>query len=198
MFYPFIDHVVTELKTRFSNHHEGLVVVQHLTPFSLEEHTEDKLKSIQGYYGKFLGSDEGEDLVTDITKWKKKYENVALQDKPKSVSLALSECSAQTFPVLHKVFIIYLTTPVGSVSCERSFSVLHRLKLWMRSSMTEERLSGLAMMLAHRGTDYIPKSIEKRLIGVMYKMHYKSSSTMQNFCVFFQHSALLHLYAYKY
>ena len=38
----------------------------------------------------------------------------------------------------------------GSVSCERSFSALRRLKLWTRSSMTEERLSGLAMMLIHR------------------------------------------------
>ena len=44
----------------------------------------------------------------------------------------------------------------GSVSCERSFSALRRLKLWTRSSMTEERLSGLAMMLIHRGTNYMP------------------------------------------
>ena len=65
--------------------------------------------------------------ITDIIKWKKKYKKVALQDKPKYVSLALSECSAQTFPVLRKVFIIYLATPVGSVSYERSFSALRRL-----------------------------------------------------------------------
>ena len=103
---------------------------------------------------------EREDLVMDITKWKKKYENVAMADKPKTVSVALSECSSQTFQVLHKLLIIYLATPVGSVSCERSFSALRRLKLWTRSSMKEERLSGLAMMLVHRGTDYIPNPID--------------------------------------
>ena len=50
---------------------------------------------------------------------------------------------------------IFLTTPVGSVSCERSsLSTLRRLNLWTRSSMTKEGLSGVAF---HRGTNYMPK-----------------------------------------
>ena len=73
MFYPFIDHVITVLETRFSNDHEGLIAVQHLIPISLRELNENQLKSIQDYYGKFLSIDEREDLVTDIIKWKKKY-----------------------------------------------------------------------------------------------------------------------------
>ena len=36
---------------------------------------------------------------------------------------------------------------MGSISCERSFSALHRLKLWTRSTMTEHRLNGLAMLM---------------------------------------------------
>lgn len=46
VFYPFIDHVVTELETRFSNDHEGLVAVQHLIPISLGELSEEKIKVI--------------------------------------------------------------------------------------------------------------------------------------------------------
>ena len=45
---------------------------------------------------------------------------------------------------------------MGSVSCERSFSALRRLTLRTRSSMTVERLSGLAMLLIHRDTEFIP------------------------------------------
>ena len=45
---------------------------------------------------------------------------------------------------------------MASVSCERSFSALHRLKLWTRSSMAVERLSGLAMLLIHGDTEFIP------------------------------------------
>ena len=37
-----------------------------------------------------------------------------------------------------------------------TFSALRRLKLWTRSSMTEERLSGLAMLLIHHDTEFIP------------------------------------------
>lgn len=55
-----------------------------------------------------------------------------LQERPKTVSLAFSQCSAQTFPVLHKIYTTFLTTPVGSDSCERSFSALRQLKLWTR------------------------------------------------------------------
>ena len=69
---------------------------------------------------------------------------------------AMPDCSPQEFPAIHKVLSFFLTTPVGSVSCERSFSALRRLKLWTRSSMTEDRLSGIAMLLIHRGTDFIP------------------------------------------
>ena len=91
-----------------------------MTPSSLKELSEDKLKSIQSYYGKFLSIDERENLVTDITKWKKKYKNVALQDKPKSVFMAFSECNAQTFPILHKVFINYLLQLHGSTYIMRT------------------------------------------------------------------------------
>ena len=68
----------------------------------------------------------------------------------------MPDYSPQEFPAILKVLSIFLTTPVGTVSCERSFSALRRLKLWTRSSMTENRLSGLAMLLIRRGTDFIP------------------------------------------
>ena len=57
---------------------------------------------------------------------------------------------------------IFPTTPVSSVSCERSFSALRRLKLWTRSSMTEKHR--FAVMLIHRGTNCMqtPKDIYER------------------------------------
>ena len=82
------------------------------------------------------------------------------KERPKSCTSAFSNCSSQTFPILHKSFTIFLTTPVDSVSYERSFSALRRLKLWTRASMKEEILSGLAMLMMHRGTEYIPTTEE--------------------------------------
>jgi len=48
---------------------------------------------------------------------------------------------------------LLLTLPVESCSCERSFSALRRLKAWNRSTMTESRLCGLAMLHIHRNDD---------------------------------------------
>ena len=40
--------------------------------------------------------------------------------------------------------------PVSSASSERSFSTLRRLKTWLRASMTEDRLSNVALMAVER------------------------------------------------
>ena len=160
VYYPFIDHVVKELETRFSSNHEGLIAVQYLVPVHLPQLSQDHIDSLEYYYGKYLTSGEKENLATEVLKWKKCYEGKAIKERPKSCTSAFSNCSSQTFPILHKIFTIFLTTPVGSVSCERSFSALRRLKLWTRASMKEERLSGLAMLMMHRGTEYIPTTEE--------------------------------------
>ena len=77
------------------------------------------------------------------SKVEKYYENIPFEERPATANSALAVCNPRTFPAIHKILTILLTTPVGSVSCESSFSVLRRLKLWNRSAMNEERLSGL-------------------------------------------------------
>jgi hypothetical protein len=156
VYYSFIDHVIRELETRFSSDHDALVAVQYLIPHCLSQLDQGKVDSLVSFYAKFLTYGEKENFGTELLKWKKSFEGIAVLERPKTASMALAVCSPQTFPTLHKIFTIFLTTPVGSVSCERSFFALRRLKLWTRSSMKEERLSGLAVMLVHRGTEYIP------------------------------------------
>jgi len=55
---------------------------------------------------------------------------------------------------VYKLFCLILTIPSTSVSVERNFSCLKRIKTYLRNSMTEERLSSLATI-----------SIEKELIN---------------------------------
>lgn len=160
VYFPFIDHVISELETRFSDEHEGLLAAQNLIPVNLPQLTNSHVDAIETYYGTFLTFVEKVSLRPEVGKWKKIYEHVPQENKPSSANLALNECSPQMFPALHKILVILLTTPVGSVSCERSFSALRLLKLWTRSSMTEERLSGLAMLKIHRGTSFVPKPEE--------------------------------------
>ena len=57
------------------------------------------------------------------------YENIPFEERPATANSALAVCNPQKFPAIYKILTILLTTPVGSVSCERSFSALRRLKL---------------------------------------------------------------------
>ena len=47
------------------------------------------------------------------------------------------------YPNIRTVLFLLLCLPVGSCSCERSFSALRRLKTWCHSTMTGQRLDSL-------------------------------------------------------
>ena len=49
-----------------------------------------------------------------------------------------------------KLMQIALTIVVNTASCERSFSSLKRIKSYLRSTMTEERLMDLATLLTEK------------------------------------------------
>ena len=44
---------------------------------------------------------------------------------------------------------IACTLPVTSCECERSFSAMRRLRTWLRSSMTMNRMESIAIMNIH-------------------------------------------------
>ncbi len=54
---------------------------------------------------------------------------------------------ATAFPNLFIALRIYLTIPVSVASGERSFSRLKLIKNYLRSTMTQDRLNSLAIML---------------------------------------------------
>ena len=78
--------------------------------------------------------------------------DVVPHDQLEKMSLvdALTFADKEFFPNVYEVLKLILTLPVGSVPCERSFSILRRLKDWSRSTMTEERLNGLALLYIHQ------------------------------------------------
>jgi hypothetical protein len=51
-----------------------------------------------------------------------------------------------SFPNIYMAFQIFATIPVTTCSCERSISALQRMKTYLRSTMSESRLRGLALL----------------------------------------------------
>lgn len=57
-----------------------------------------------------------------------------------------------SFPEVCTVLILFLTIPVTTASAERSFSKLKMIKDYLRSTMTQDRLSGLGLLSIEQDT----------------------------------------------
>ena len=78
--------------------------------------------------------------------WKRKWRDIPNSELPNTPSMALTHADTQMFPNVNCLLRIMCTLPVTSCECERSVSVLRRLKTYMRTTMGEERLTGLALL----------------------------------------------------
>ena len=79
-------------------------------------------------------------------------DNFDKDNKPKTVAevLKLIECLRAGFEEIWRVLQIAITVPVTSVECERSFSVMKRIKSYLRSTMSQERLRNISMLAIER------------------------------------------------
>ena len=55
-----------------------------------------------------------------------------------------------------------MVLPVTSCEAERSFSTLRRIKTFLHTTMTQDRLNGLALLNIYNSTPYIPTAVEIR------------------------------------
>ena len=71
----------------------------------------------------------------------------------------LAACDREFFPSIHTLILILCKLPITSAECERSFSTLRRLKTYLRSTMSSEGESGLALMNVNYHRDMIEEVI---------------------------------------
>ena len=142
LFIPFMDHLLTELNDRLCISSPRLKaqyllshLIGHLTPALWEE--------IKTEYRPFIEED-AVDMELDTWKYK-----IAQGGVYESLVDAL-DATYQLLPNLYAVLKVLLTMPVSTASAERSFSGLRRLKTYLKSTMSEQRLTGLALMHIHR------------------------------------------------
>jgi len=76
----------------------------------------------------------------------------------------LKFCDENLFPNVYKLLKIVCILPVTTCTSERSFSSLRRLKTYLRSTMAENRLNGLAMLSIHREKLLTPEEVIEQLI----------------------------------
>ena len=74
---------------------------------------------------------------------------MAAAARPATPAAAIRECNPMHYPNIRVMLQLACTLPVTSCECERSASTMRRLHTYMRTSMTQERLSSLALLHIH-------------------------------------------------
>ena len=69
---------------------------------------------------------------------------------PQTAQELLAFIDPISFPNMMTAFGIFATIPVTTCTCERSISTLRRLKTYLRSTVSETRMTGLAKLNVHR------------------------------------------------
>jgi hypothetical protein len=142
---PFLDHVLSELRTRFCNHQKtallGLCLVPSiLLSMSHTEHTETSTKLAELYQHDLPSHSS---FNSEIDCWKVKWQTFQDVNGKASVPTTIRDTLSQTtsmYPNIKVLLRILSTLPVTTCSAERSFSSLKRTITHFRSSMITTRL----------------------------------------------------------
>ncbi len=154
---PLLDSLLGQMKERFSEdqrHAQGLLRLLPSVIISENEPVDRMLESLQFYEGDLpFPRSLGNELRRWNALWHKKgTENVSGSGLvPSNLLLTLGACDRDSFPNIHRLLIIACTLPISSAEAERSFSLVRRLKTYLRSTMAEERLSDLSIIAMHYG-----------------------------------------------
>ena len=146
---PFLDHITNEMQARFGPIHQTKVKVLGLVPTIAPTYSHASIKDVSELYKADLPSPQL--LSTEFNRWKIRCTSIPLDKRPNTLQEALQYCDKDAFPNIYVLLLIACTLPVTTCETERSNSQLKLLKTYLRSTMTEERLSALAVIKVHRG-----------------------------------------------
>ena len=89
-------------------------------------------------------------LPAELLLWERmwKEKRYRMEDIPDSIGATLDQIDKDAYVNIYTMLQILITIPISS--CERSISALRNLKNYLRNTMVQDRLNGLALMHAHR------------------------------------------------
>lgn len=160
LFLPFIDHLLQELRDRLIKN-EDRFLAQHIVPSMIVGLTDDATNTIFDTFKSDFAETTIDDFKLEVRRWKARWNGVEETAKPTTLSETLKVTSYDLYPDLYKCMLILLCMPVTTATAERSFSVMRRVKTYLRSTMTTERLSALCVLHAYKECDIdIDKAID--------------------------------------
>ncbi|XP_065920295.1 52 kDa repressor of the inhibitor of the protein kinase-like [Dysidea avara] len=150
-----LDHLISELNVRFTEcSSQFLLQFAQLLPSELIKNL-TKTKNIDfddliKFYEDDLPLSRG--FSTELELWRNYWSSETCKADAEALNTpekALKQHDKDLYPNIYTLLTFAATVPVTSCECERSISMLRLIKTSLRSTMTQERLNGLAMMQYH-------------------------------------------------
>jgi hypothetical protein len=165
LFIPLLDHFLVSLKTRFDMHVKQAATISCIIPKYIHGKEFDDLIPAVDLYHKLLPGSFDE-IKSEFIQWKNKWGNINKENTtitnssntatpstkrkfiiiPDTAIDCFNECNETFYPNIKILLQIFSTLPVSTATAERSFSVLKLIKNYLRSTISETRLNGLALM----------------------------------------------------
>lgn len=156
LFYEILDSIKLQLTCRFQDLHKlkflSLVDSSRFAEYG-KKFPQHLLKDLSNTYPNIFDLSRLENELSVV------YNDTQFSNLEPLKSLKIIDLDFKDiFKEVHKLFSLILTIPATSVTAERNFSCLKRIKTYLRNSMNQERLSALATI-----------SIEKELLTELSK-----------------------------
>ncbi|XP_068704634.1 52 kDa repressor of the inhibitor of the protein kinase-like [Montipora foliosa] len=152
---PLVDHLINELETRFGSGDQETAVQCLFAVPSMLLASKKKWRTSFARFSTFHEDSLPSPLSLDaeMTLWQRKWERRDPSTVPATVAATLKEIDSGMYPNITECFKIFSTLPVTTCACERNVSALRRLKTYLRSTMSQTRLTGIALLHIHYNMD---------------------------------------------
>ena len=164
IFIPYLDSIISSLQIRYSSTQDKAFSLLQLHPKEMSKLDKSSfltvLEDINSLYGDILPN-----FISDATTWYEMWKNKNIANEITDC-MSLIEEATKFYPAVSEALKIAMTLPATTCSIERSFSTLRRVKTWNRSTMSDDRLSGLCMLSVHKKrinncANFIDKVVDK-------------------------------------
>ena len=148
IFLQYIEGLSSSVRERFNDNPSFFALLSILPP-----NNPTNINDIESLYSL-------DTLVNDVKLWRS-----SLTAQVNQESLPELFLSAQAYPSVRNAIQIILTLPATPVEAERSFSCMRRVKTWLRSHMTSDRLSDLCVLHCHH--ERVDEEKTNRILATM-------------------------------
>jgi len=147
---PCLDHLTVEMEDRFFDQKQKCRSRWGLIPKYCDDspNTAQDLERLLEIYQEDIGPRAV--VVPEVQRWVNKRKKEDVSTVPSSAIEAPCACHADIYPNVYILLTILRTLPVSTATSERSFSTMRRLKTYLRSSIGNERMTGLALLSIHK------------------------------------------------